>query len=647
MKRLIQHLLMLGFLSCFITEVEAQCKASYQFNVSNSTVYFYDSSYTTSGYATYKWTFGDGTASSLKNPTHAYNGLGPYTVCLIISDSTCSDTFCQSISLGGSGSSCHAKYSDSVSGNDVYFYDLSTGTTNNTRYTWDFGDNNTSTSQNPSHNYATSGQYYVCLSITDSNCSDNYCSYITVASTGNSCKAKFIDSIGANNVVSFTNYSIGSNGGSVYTSSWDFGDSTFATGNNVSHTYNSAGTYYVCLTISDSNCSDTYCSYIYVGNPNTGCKADFTYVRKASSYVAFINSSSGTATTSYKWTFGDGTSSTLMNPQHQYNSLGNFNVCLIISDSNCSDTFCTTINVNNNFDLYGAVILKNTNIPAYPAMVWAIVYDTTGGGSLTAIDSTYTDSAGSYAFNLTAGDYLFKAALTDTASNSYKNFMPTYYKDQLKWDTANLVAVYTRITGLNINLIQGNNPGGPGFIGGKVSQGANKNGNFGDPMNNVYIMLMNDKDQPVAYTYSDMNGNYSFDNIAYGTYTITNDILGKKSFGLQVTISSQQPKQTNINVEINSVSVVVVNGVSIAQANYALSGVSVYPNPVQDILSIHQPSNDKYKLDIFDMTGKMVFSSTVTENNSSIDIKDLTAGIYMIKLIDKNGNLGVYKIVKN
>ncbi|MBI3233613.1 MAG: carboxypeptidase regulatory-like domain-containing protein [Bacteroidetes bacterium] len=318
-----------------------------------------------------------------------------------------------------------------------------------------------------------------------------------------------------------------------------------------------------------------------------------------------------------------------------------------MSDSNCSDTFCTTINVNNNYALYGAVILKNTNLPAYPAMVWAIVYDTTGGGTLTAVDSIYTDSSGNFVFSLTAGDYLFKAALTDTSSNSYKNFMPTYYKDQLRWDTANLVAVYTRISGLNINLIQGNNPGGPGFIGGKVSQGANKIGSVGDPMNNVYIMLVNDKDQPVAYTYSDMNGNYSFDNIAYGTYTITNDVLGKKAFGLQVTISSQQPKQSNINVEINSVSVVVVNGVSITQANNTLSGVSIYPNPVLDMLTIHQPSTEKYKLDIADMTGKIVLSSTVTENNSAIDIKDLKAGIYMIKLIDKNGNLGVYKIVKN
>ncbi|MBI3233614.1 MAG: PKD domain-containing protein [Bacteroidetes bacterium] len=291
---------MLGFLSCFSTAIEAQCKASFQFNVSSSTVYFYDSSYTASGNATYKWTFGDGTASTAKNPTHAYNGLGPYTVCLIISDSTCSDTICQSISLGGSGSSCHAKYSDSTSGYDAFFSDLSTGTNSNTRYTWDFGDNTSSTSQNPSHNYVIGGQYYVCLSITDSNCSDTYCSYITVGTSGSACTAKFIDSAAANNIIYFNNYSVGSNGGTGFTSTWDFGDSTFATGTNLSHTYNSAGTYYVCLTISDSNCSDTYCSTIYVGNPNTGCKADFTYVRKASSYVAFINNSSGTATTSYK-----------------------------------------------------------------------------------------------------------------------------------------------------------------------------------------------------------------------------------------------------------------------------------------------------------------------------------------------------------
>lgn len=47
-----------------------------------------------SGPLTYLWNFGDATTSTLANPTHTYATLGTYTVCLTVSNGTCSDTFC-------------------------------------------------------------------------------------------------------------------------------------------------------------------------------------------------------------------------------------------------------------------------------------------------------------------------------------------------------------------------------------------------------------------------------------------------------------------------------------------------------------------------------------------------------------------------
>ena len=55
------------------------------------------------------------------------------------------------------------------------FTDASTGTGLDTQYSWNFGDGQTSSAQNPAHTYTTAGTYTVCLTIT------------TVISTGNSC----------------------------------------------------------------------------------------------------------------------------------------------------------------------------------------------------------------------------------------------------------------------------------------------------------------------------------------------------------------------------------------------------------------------------------------------------------------------------
>jgi PKD repeat protein len=64
---------------------------------------------------------------------------------------------------------------------DVDFTDASTSQTNPIdSWTWDFGDGNTSTDQNPSHTYATPGQYEVCLTITNLCSSNTFCDSVEV-----------------------------------------------------------------------------------------------------------------------------------------------------------------------------------------------------------------------------------------------------------------------------------------------------------------------------------------------------------------------------------------------------------------------------------------------------------------------------------
>ena len=54
--------------------------------------------------AAYTWDFGDEGTSSDVFPTHQYNGPGPYTLCLTVSDGNfCSDSYCESISIDSLG----------------------------------------------------------------------------------------------------------------------------------------------------------------------------------------------------------------------------------------------------------------------------------------------------------------------------------------------------------------------------------------------------------------------------------------------------------------------------------------------------------------------------------------------------------------
>ncbi|MCH8904551.1 MAG: T9SS type A sorting domain-containing protein, partial [Bacteroidetes bacterium] len=79
---------------------------------------------------------------------------------------------------------------------------------------------------------------------------------------------------------------------------------------------------------------------------SNGCltlEANFTYNFQTSFAVGFIDSSLNSL--SWHWSFGDGDTSVLQNPAHTYSSYGTYPVCVIVSNSCYTDTFCDSINI--------------------------------------------------------------------------------------------------------------------------------------------------------------------------------------------------------------------------------------------------------------------------------------------------------------
>ena len=284
------------------------------------------------------WTFGDGGTSTQKNPSHTYNSKGTYTVSLKATNSCGYNTKTRTsyITLidkpvanftGTPTNGCKPL--------TVNFTDQSTNSP--TSWYWTFGDGGTSTQKNSSHTYNSAGTFTVKLTATN-NCGSNTktrTNYITVkdkpvANFGgtptNGCKPL---------TVNFTDQS--SNNPTSW--SWDFGDGGSSTQKNPSHTYNSAGTFTVKLTATNSCGSNTKTrpSYItvidkpvanFTGTPTNGCKP---------LTVNFTDQSSNNPTSRY-WTFGDGGTSTQKNPSHTYNSKGTYTVTLKATNSCGYDT---------------------------------------------------------------------------------------------------------------------------------------------------------------------------------------------------------------------------------------------------------------------------------------------------------------------
>lgn len=75
-----------------------------------------------------------------------------------------------------------------------------------------------------------------------------------------------------------------------------------------------------------------------------------------------------------------------------------------------------------------------------------------------------------------------------------------------------------------------------------------------------------------------------------------------------------------------------------------LIDVSVHPNPTQDIWTINTDQNIK-RIDVYDITGKMVLSNATNNSSVEIDASSLNMGIYIAKVETSNGTNQV-KLIK-
>ena len=237
---------------------------------------FFDMSYSGNGQIDYwYWSFGDGTSSNLQNPNHTYYMEGDYQVCLTIVDSlgNCEDTYCDIVQVGNWQPECEASFfyysADSMNNggwnpNNLQFVDTSFGDPDS--WSWDFGDGQSSTEQNPTHYFSDQGYYQVCLTITNMNdsCTSSYCELVQVINDTLPGCVTWFDYQVSDMTVDFTATIEGGDGTTTFF--WNFADGTSGTGSVISHTYTDAGMYDVTLTAQDSSgCLSVYQEVIWVG----------------------------------------------------------------------------------------------------------------------------------------------------------------------------------------------------------------------------------------------------------------------------------------------------------------------------------------------------------------------------------------------
>ena len=227
---------------------------------------------------------------------------------------------------------------------DVQFTDSSPTSGGNIKtWSWNFGDGNSSTLQNPKHRYTTPGVKTIILNVvTDIGCNLSITKTINILAPPKSAFTA-VGPFCINSNIQFNNESTFVNS-NIVSQTWDFGNGKpVSTAKSPTTTYGAAGTYNVKLTsVSSSGCEDIITKTITIyETPEVSFNDPASCVSDVVQYEATAVKGN---IVSWLWDFGDGTNDLVQKskqkPTHKYTAAGNYTVKLTgKSEQGCDVVF--------------------------------------------------------------------------------------------------------------------------------------------------------------------------------------------------------------------------------------------------------------------------------------------------------------------
>ena len=387
------------------------------------------------------------------------------------------------------------------------------------------------------------------------------------------------------------------------------------------------GSHILVYVYSDSNqCSDSAQNVFVVHQPLSfsGLGTD-TVICPGDSLML----DAGPGFTDYDWSTSDSSQSILVSSTGQ--------ISVMLTDSN-SCMQGDTILVYVFTPVVFGIVRDSALMPVDSAKIYMLKFnpaDTT----VSVLDSVISNGLGEFSIIQTEA-LVYLKVYADSGRNP--DMLPTYQMSSPVFQDADDIPIDScDISMVMVKMIHGVNPGGSGFMGGKVVIGNGVKA-VGDPAAGTKFILMNRSLRPVAVATADADGYFSFGNLAADSYYVWVDkpFIENQHAPLIVLGNGQVIDSLEFILHRNYLELLGSTGVTLIES---LPEIQMYPNPAGDELIL--AGREMKEVSITNLKGILLLSvKDLNTNLAELDISGLPDGLYIVR-IQMLGGMEVRRLV--
>jgi len=253
----------------------------------------------------------------------------------------------------------------------------------------------------------------------------------------------------------------------------------------------------------------------------------------------------------------------------------------------------------------------------------------------TVVNPLYTVPVtnGTYAIDSIPGGNYHVRYLPDLILNP--SAMPSYFTNGTTWSTADLIGLpcFFNSTDLNSTSVSLT---GPGSVSGTIYIDSSFQKALPMPCPNAVVLLRNAiSGEFVDYTKSDIDGNYSFENLPYGEYQVLLDVPYMPQLDtITVVIEAGATHGGNINHSIETDG--IHSELSVLGLGENALNFNIVPNPSKGEITIKSEGLSGMNIQIFEINGQLVYTGKIESNIQKLDVSSLRAGAYFVKIGNEN-----------